>query len=83
MKAICEGRSTRNDVVQQNLEQYRAVFVRTMQQIGVLKAVGCPNECGAEAATNIALRIGNQEVRCRSEQRLRHFTNRCTTCSAS
>jgi DNA topoisomerase-3 len=40
MKAICEGRSTRNDVVQQNLEQYRAVFMRTTQQINVLKAVG-------------------------------------------
>lgn len=39
MKAICEGRSTRNDVVQQNLEQYRAVFQRTTQQINVLKAV--------------------------------------------
>ncbi|USP78505.1 uncharacterized protein yc1106_05779 [Curvularia clavata] len=38
MKAICEGRSTRNDVVQQNLEQYRAVFNRTMQQINVLKS---------------------------------------------
>ncbi|KAL5388782.1 hypothetical protein DPSP01_002887 [Paraphaeosphaeria sporulosa] len=37
MKAICEGRSTRNDVVQQNLEQYRAVFLRTQQQINVLK----------------------------------------------
>jgi DNA topoisomerase-3 len=39
MKAICEGRSTRNDVVQQNLEQYRTVFTRTLQQINVLKAV--------------------------------------------
>ncbi|ORY12498.1 DNA topoisomerase [Clohesyomyces aquaticus] len=39
MKAICEGRTTRNDVVQQNLEQYRAVFQRTTQQISVLKAV--------------------------------------------
>lgn len=40
MKAICEGRTTRNDVVQQNLEQYRAVFNRTVQQINVLKSVG-------------------------------------------
>lgn len=40
MKAICEGRSTRHDVVQQNLEQYRAVFNRTMQQMHVLKSVG-------------------------------------------
>lgn len=39
MKAICEGRSTRDDVVQQNLEQYRAVFNRTVQQINVLKSV--------------------------------------------
>lgn len=39
MKAICEGRTTRNDVVQQNLEQYRAVFNRTVQQIDVLKSV--------------------------------------------
>ncbi|KAL1592503.1 DNA topoisomerase [Nothophoma quercina] len=39
MKAICEGRTTRDDVVQQNLEQYRAVFNRTVQQINVLKSV--------------------------------------------
>jgi DNA topoisomerase-3 len=39
MKAICEGRSTRTDVVHRNLEQYREVFVRTTQQINVLKAV--------------------------------------------
>jgi DNA topoisomerase-3 len=39
MKAICEGRTTRHDVVQQNLEQYRAVFNRTAQQINVLKSV--------------------------------------------
>jgi DNA topoisomerase-3 len=45
MKAICEGRSTRNDVVQQNLEQYRAVFVRTQQQINVLKDVSCAHTC--------------------------------------
>ena len=39
MKAICEGRTTRNDVVQQNLDQYRAIFNRTVQQINVLKSV--------------------------------------------
>lgn len=43
MKAICEGRSTRHDVVQQNLEQYRAVFERTAQQINVLKSVSLAN----------------------------------------
>jgi DNA topoisomerase-3 len=39
MKAICDGTRTRNDVVQQNLEQYRAVFARTTQQMDVLRAV--------------------------------------------
>jgi DNA topoisomerase-3 len=39
MKAICEGTRTRNDVVQQSLEQYRAVFARTTQQMDVLRAV--------------------------------------------
>lgn len=49
MKAICEGRSTRNDVVQQNLEQYRAVFTRTNQQIHVLKAAVRKYVVGEEA----------------------------------
>ena len=39
MKAICAGTRRRNDVVQQNLEQYKDVFVRTQQQINVLKEV--------------------------------------------
>ncbi|KAF1843137.1 DNA topoisomerase 3-beta [Cucurbitaria berberidis CBS 394.84] len=38
MKAICDGHTTRNDVVHRNLEQYRAVFNRTVQQINVLKS---------------------------------------------
>lgn len=39
MKAICEGRMTRNDVVQTSLDKYRELFVRTAQQMDVLKAV--------------------------------------------
>ena len=62
MKAICEGRSTRNDVVQQNLEQYRAVFHRTQQQIHVLKEVsrapaGRKMKFIVEATTNMMMRI--------------------------
>ena len=55
MKAICEGRQTRNDVVQQNLEQYRAVFNRTMQQMNVLKAVSRAGRDphGGEAVANM------------------------------
>jgi hypothetical protein len=39
MKAICDGQRTKNDVVQQSLEQYRTVYVRTKNGMGVLKAV--------------------------------------------
>lgn len=42
MRAICAGTTTRNDVVHQSLEQYREVFVKTTQQIDVLKAVRFP-----------------------------------------
>jgi hypothetical protein len=39
MKAICEGRTTRAAVVQETLEQYRAVYARTEQRMDLLKAV--------------------------------------------
>jgi hypothetical protein len=39
MKAICDGRATRSDVVQQSIEQYRAVYNRTREQMSVLKEV--------------------------------------------
>ncbi len=42
MKAICAGTASRNDVVHESLNQYREVFVKTMQQIDVLKAVSLP-----------------------------------------
>ncbi len=37
MKAICEGRLTRTEVVHESLEQYREVFVKTQRDIAVLK----------------------------------------------
>lgn len=42
MKEICAGTKTRNDFVHETLEQYRDVFVRTQQQVDVLKAVCLP-----------------------------------------
>ena len=38
MKEICAGTKTRNDFVHETLEQYRAVYVRSQQQVAVLKA---------------------------------------------
>ncbi|KAI9816446.1 MAG: DNA topoisomerase [Pycnora praestabilis] len=38
MKEICAGRKSRTEVVHESLEQYREVFVKTSQQIEVLKA---------------------------------------------
>lgn len=42
MKEICAGRKTRNDMVHETLEQYREAFVRTQQQVEVLKRVSLP-----------------------------------------
>lgn len=39
MKAICEGRTTRREVVQESLDMYRDVYIRTAQRMDVLKAV--------------------------------------------
>ena len=44
MKEICAGRKSRNDMVHETLEQYREAFVRTQQQVEVLKRVGLPNK---------------------------------------
>jgi DNA topoisomerase-3 len=74
MKAICEGRSTRQDVVQQNLEKYRAVFDRTAQQINVLKLV-C-QYVGFDLHRHVAYMsvAGYQKVRRgRSESWLKHL----------
>ncbi|KAI4287601.1 MAG: hypothetical protein L6R35_003142 [Caloplaca aegaea] len=38
MKEICAGTKSRNDFVQETLEQYRHVFIRTQQQVELLKA---------------------------------------------
>lgn len=39
MREICAGTKSRNDFVHETLEQYRDVFVRSQQQVDVLKAV--------------------------------------------
>lgn len=41
MKAICEGRTTRREVVQDSVEQYREVYARSQRQFHLLKAVRC------------------------------------------
>ncbi|EGP87686.1 DNA topoisomerase 3 [Zymoseptoria tritici IPO323] len=42
MKAICEGRKTRRQVVEETIEQYRDVYMRTQRQLGLLRAVSLP-----------------------------------------
>ncbi|CBY00540.1 hypothetical protein LEMA_P016700.1 [Plenodomus lingam JN3] len=62
MKAICEGRTTRNDVVQQNLDQYRAVFNRTVQQMHVLKAVSQESNIGVASMCFVCSGMANEGV---------------------
>ena len=42
MKAICEGRKTQREVIEETIQQYRAVYMRTQQRLDVLKAVRQP-----------------------------------------
>jgi DNA topoisomerase III len=39
MKAICEGRKTKNEVIHETIEQYRDVYVRTQRHLSALQAV--------------------------------------------
>lgn len=39
MKEICAGRTTKQDVVRESVDQYRQVWIRTQNNIGVLKHV--------------------------------------------
>ncbi|KAK4634893.1 DNA topoisomerase 3 [Fulvia fulva] len=49
MKAISEGRKTRNEVVQETVEQYRAVYMRTQQRLEVLRQAVRKYVLGQEA----------------------------------
>ncbi|KAK3639230.1 DNA topoisomerase [Elasticomyces elasticus] len=39
MKAICEGRKSKAEVVHESIEQYRDVYIRTQQRLDTLRAV--------------------------------------------
>ncbi|KAH8909523.1 prokaryotic type I DNA topoisomerase [Coniochaeta sp. PMI_546] len=43
MKAICNGRTTKQTVLQESLTQYRQVYDQSQEQLGVLRAVGNPS----------------------------------------
>lgn len=43
MKAICEGRTTRLNVVQESLDMYRDVYLKTTRRMDVLQAVSRSN----------------------------------------
>lgn len=44
MKAICEGRKNKLEVVQESLDQYRDVYLRVQQKLPVLHAVSIAGE---------------------------------------
>lgn len=41
MKAICEGRKTKAEVVHETIEQYREVYILTQRRLDMLRAVSC------------------------------------------
>lgn len=50
MKAICEGTSTRHDVMRDSIRQYKRVFMDSKQRASVLKSV-------SSIAVHLALKI--------------------------
>jgi DNA topoisomerase-3 len=42
MKAICEGRTTKEVVLDESIQQYRYVYMQSQQKLSILKAVGTP-----------------------------------------
>lgn len=64
MKEICAGTKTRHDFVHETLEQYREVFVRTQQQVEVLKAVSDELHLCSDIDEELTLGFqGVQEIR--------------------
>jgi DNA topoisomerase-3 len=39
MKAICEGRLSKREMLHDTIEQYRNVYMRTQQRLDVLRSV--------------------------------------------
>ena len=62
MKAICEGRKTQREVIEETVEQYRAVYVRTQQRLNVLKAVRVPST--SLATINVLIMCSRSESTC-------------------
>lgn len=63
MKAVCEGRRTKMDVVQETIEQYRAVYVRSAQRFDMLRRVSC---CFVRRANDADIVAVDPEIRARS-----------------
>ena len=49
MRAICDGRTTGRAVVQETIDQYRDVYIRTQRQLDKLHAVSVASGVVAEA----------------------------------
>ncbi|KAI1170728.1 DNA topoisomerase [Nemania sp. FL0916] len=45
MKAICEGRTTKETVLEESIQQYRQVYTQSQQKLSVLKTVGINPPC--------------------------------------
>ncbi len=41
MKAICEGRTTKGEVLRESVDQYREVYEQSRAELNILKAVSC------------------------------------------
>lgn len=75
MKAICEGRTTKEAVLEESIRQYRRVFMQSMEQLDVLKAVGATSsKKRTSEASNTQLRPAVDTSSNQDERRPRPLT---------
>lgn len=51
MKSICEGRKTKREVIDETIEQYWAVYVRSQQRMDSMMAVSVDSLSGGLVRT--------------------------------
>ncbi|KAH8166159.1 hypothetical protein CIB48_g2069 [Xylaria polymorpha] len=63
MKAICEGRTTKEVVLDESIQQYRHVYMQSQQKLSVLKTVGIPSIFSNAQQGNVNMFTGLPTVR--------------------
>lgn len=64
MKAICEGRKTKAEVVHETIEQYREVYLLSQRRLDALRSVGFNFvlSCVVDTLTSVRSQYGSMSL---------------------